>query len=354
MSYKKRCLRLRKNLKKNEAFYISGADDIFYLSGFSGTSAKIIAGPGRPLFITDKRYEGSVKSSPIARVYDILIVKNPKKELKKILSGCSKIHTSADIRLSEFLTLQNFRKKIIFSEKLAAMRMIKSPEEIKLIKKSLSIAEKGIKHIVSLLKPGVTEKELALEFEFFTRKNSADSVSFPPIIAFGKNSAIPHHAPSGRKLRKGDLILVDAGVKYRGYCSDLTRCIAFCIMKPHLISIKNHYNTVKNAKKAGANMYKNGLLIGKAEEKARNYLKKKGLNSYFTHSLGHSLGIAVHEAPYVRLKERSRFRNNMVFTCEPGIYLDNKYGIRIEDDYLIKGRRAVKLSALNDALIEKG
>lgn len=348
---KSRIKRLEASVKKENAFYVSNPSDVFYLSGFSGTFGRIVALPKKSYFITDPRYGAAVKKSGIDKNFEIVITKNFKQDLKKLLSKTKTILLSASTGLQDYLYLKE-TKKVVINTAVMNMRSIKDKEEILLIKKAVAINESGLLHIASILKPGVSEKDLCLEFDYFTRKNGADALSFDPIIAFGPASAVPHHKTSGAKLKKNTFILVDAGVKYKGYCSDLTRCMCFGIIQTHLKEVKKHYNIVRSAKEAGANAYKSGSLIRQADAKARFFLKKNnGLDRFFTHSLGHAMGIDVHEPPAVNAKEKARFKPGMVLSCEPGIYMDGKYGIRIEDDYLITEKGPEKLGKLNDGLI---
>jgi Xaa-Pro aminopeptidase len=203
----------------------------------------------------------------------------------------------------------------------------------------------------SRLKEGVTEKDLSAEFEYYVRKAGAEGVSFSTIIAFNENAAVPHHGTSDTKLKPGSMVLMDSGVRYKGYCSDLTRVMAFGIIKNRFKDLQNHYNIVQNAKKTGVEYYKAGNIIKEADKKAREYLAEQGLEQYFTHSLGHSLGIDIHEPPGVSHKEELKFEPGMVLTCEPGLYFTGKYGIRIEDDYLITDNTPQKLGKLSDSLI---
>ncbi len=350
--------RVKKIIKasgKKSAYFVSNPSDVFYLSGFSGTYGKILVARGRAFFLTDARYRGEAERLRLKKTFSVIITKNFKAGLKKLLSGIKKVMMGKSTLLQEFLFIKSLKKEIIMDSALEAMRMIKDKQEIRLIKKAVSINENGIRHVVSILKPGLTERDIALEFEYWVRKHGAGSVSFPPIVAFDSNSAVPHHATSEAKLRKNTFILIDCGVKYMGYCSDLTRCICFGIIQPRLKDIQKHYNIVLGAKKTGVLEYINGNKLRKADAKARICLKKQGnFDRFFTHSLGHGMGIDVHEQPAVNAKEKAKFKPGMVFSCEPGIYMKGKYGIRIEDDYLVAKKDAIKLGSLSDGLIIKG
>lgn len=348
---KSRIKRLGQSVKEGASFYVSAPSDIFYLSGFFGTFARILAFPGKSYFITDSRYKGEIRKLGIEKEFDIVITKNFRADLKKLLSKTRSVMMEKSTGLAEYLLLKE-TKKILISSAAADMRLIKSPGEIELIKKAVAINEAGIRRAAAVLKPGISEKDLAMEFEWFVRKKGADSLSFDPIIAFGPASAVPHHKTSGTRLKNNTFILMDCGVKYRGYCSDLTRCLSFGIMHTRLKEIQKHYNIVISAKKAGLLAYKSGSAIKLADTKARIALKKQGdFDRLFTHSLGHGMGIDVHEQPAVNARETGRFKPGMVLSCEPGIYMEGRYGIRIEDDYLITEKGPLKLGQLSDELI---
>ena len=348
---KSRISRLSSLIKKSGAFYVSSPSDVFYLSGFCGTFARIIAHKKRSFFITDSRYKGEVKKLGLERDFDIVITKSLRDDTKKILSKTDTVMMGSSTSLVDYLFIKETKKTQV-SGMISDMRMIKDAGEIRLIKKAVSINEAGILHIASIIRPGVTEKDLSLEFEYYVRTHGADSLSFDPIIAFGPASAVPHHKTSNAKLKKNTLILMDCGVKYKGYCSDLTRCISFGIMHTLFKDVEKRYNMVKSAKQAGFGEYKSGAFVRLADAKARFSLKKQGnLDKLFTHSLGHGIGIDIHEPPAVNAKDKGRFRPGMVLSCEPGIYMEGRYGIRIEDDYLITEKGPKKLGKLSDALI---
>jgi Xaa-Pro aminopeptidase len=336
------------------AGYISDPSDVFYLSGYTGTFGKIVRAGKKLYFITDTRYEGALTGSAIDGPFEIIITRSLKETLNLLYKNFRTVQCPKNIPLREYLMLMELGKKVLFDETLAGLRMLKDAEEITLIKKAAAINEKAILHLNSILKPGISEADLSVEFDYYIRKHGAEGPSFSSIIAFGPNSAVPHHGISPRKLKVNNIVLIDAGVKYMGYCSDLTRIIAFGIIKPHLRTVQYNYNLVQNAKKEALGFYKEGGLISDADLAARKWLAKYGMEGLFTHSLGHGIGIDVHEAPSFNRIETGRFKKGMVFSCEPGIYMDKKYGIRIEDDYLITDNGPEKLGKLSDSLIISG
>lgn len=338
-----------KILDRKSVFYISNSSDIFYLTSFSGTFARIIITGEKAYFITDKRYEGEIKNLQLPYFFDVLITKNFKKDLFSIIKTKNKILMSKKTGLSDYLLLKN--KKIIFNEKIMDFRMIKTEKEIENIKNAIKVTEKGINYIVKILKPGISEKDIAVEFEYFIKKNGADCLSFEPIIAFNKNSAVPHHKTGKEKLTENSIILLDAGVKYNGYCSDLTRVICFNIIKSRLGKIKKHYDILKRTRDFCFKFMLPGISCSKPDKKAREYLKKYKIDSVFLHSLGHCLGIDIHEPPFLRKNEKNKFKKGMVVTCEPGVYFYGEFGLRIEDDYLITDDLPEKLSELDEKLI---
>ncbi len=350
---KSRLSRLKEIIKSNQIFYISNFENIYYLTGFSGSFSRLIITKDKNYFITDKRYTGVAEKTGIDRLYKIIVTNDYKKEIKKILRKSKKIFICPSTLLSDYLWLKDCGYKPEINSRLSDLRMIKDSDEIELIKKSIEITEKGILYVLSILKNNILEIELANEFEYYIRKSGADSVSFSPIIAFGKNSSIPHYKTGNEKLKENTLILIDAGVKYKGYCSDLTRIIGYRIIKSHFKKYLVNYNIVKTVKDKSVLFCKNGNLVRKPDIFVKNYLKKYGLDRCFIHSLGHGIGIDIHEKPYINQKSNIRFKTGMVITCEPGIYFKNEYGIRIEDDYLVTDNSPVKLSKLSDEMMIK-
>jgi len=218
-------------------------------------------------------------------------------------------------------------------------RMIKDEEEIRNIKKACEITDKCFKYLLTYIKEGMTEKEIALEIEMFFKKNGAEGIAFDTIVASGPNSSIPHWKPSDRKIQMADPILIDMGCKYNGYCSDMTRTIFMgCILeeiKPiYDLVLKNQENVLEEMR----SNYNIKNVCRRVEDSFR-------FNNYnLIHGLGHGVGLEIHEIPNISTKSESFFKENMVVTNEPGIYLPGRYGIRIEDTVLINKSDCISLT----------
>ena len=224
-------------------------------------------------------------------------------------------------------------------EIIEKQRMIKDEEEIEYIKEACKITDDCFKYLLTFIKEGMTEKEIALEIEMYFKTHGADGVAFNPIVAVGENSAIPHWRPSNRKIKNADPILIDMGCKYKGYSSDMTRTIFMgCILE----EIKPTYDLVlKNQKNVLEEMRNNGSIktISRGVEDSFKF------NNYtLIHGLGHGLGLDIHEIPSIHTRNDRFLKENMVVTDEPGIYLPGKYGIRIEDTVLITKNDCIPLT----------
>lgn len=351
MNFSARVKKVSALIKKNEIFFASDPSDIFYLSGFSGTFAKIIITAKKYFFITDSRYKGVAENLNLDSFYDVIITGSLKKDLKKILPPLSRTLISRQTPLPDYLNLIKEKKNPSVSSLISSLRVIKDNEEIEAIKASVKINELAVQAVIRKIKTGVTEKDISAEFEYHAKKLGASSVSFNTIVAFDENAATPHAIVSDRKLQKGSLILLDCGVKHNGYCSDLTRVFSFGIIGTRFKEIQRNYNIVRKAKKTALKAVKNGNMAVLADREARRVLFEHRLDKFFTHSLGHGLGIDIHEEPYVNSKSKALFKEGIVFTCEPGIYFEGNYGIRIEDDYVVTKNGPVKLGSLDDQLI---
>ena len=257
----------------------------------------------------------------------------------------------------EFLPLNNCnrikesykpKRLIDISRSLADTRMIKDNTEIANIKRAAKITKRAMQLIQKHFKVGITEVELARKFDEISGNLGSEGPSFDTIVCFGSNAALPHHSPDSTKLRKGDIILIDAGAKFNRYCSDITR--SFIFQKKNdddYRKKKEMYDTVKEAHDLALRSIREGMPLSRVHYIALDYINKKANGRYngkFIHSLGHSLGIDVHDGPgFGPAYSNINAKAGMVITDEPGIYIKGFGGIRIEDDVLITEKGAVIL-----------
>lgn len=237
-------------------------------------------------------------------------------------------------------TLQNLqalnpKSKTVFL-KGQELRIVKSPEEIAKLEKSIAISMKAYRRLVKWLKPGMTEKLVDRKLNYFMKQEGADKESFDNIIAFGPSAAEPHHHPTNRRLEMGDIVKIDFGALYKGFAADITRTHIMggeeAAKDPKLVEI---LNIVKEAARLGRHAVKPGMTGAQIDKVCRDYISEKGYGQYFAHSTGHGLGIDVHELPYVSATSHIVFEPGMVITVEPGIYIEGLGGARNEDDVLV-------------------
>ena len=224
---------------------------------------------------------------------------------------------------------------------LTAAMCVKTEEELACIRKACEIAEAAYTELLGLLKEGMSENETAGLLEYLMRKHGAFDRSFETIAAFGKNTSVPHHASCGDKLAKGMPVLLDFGCVYGGYCSDITRTFLFGDNGD--TEFKEVYGRVLEAHMLAAEGIRAQMTGIQADAFARDHLKKYGLDKFFTHSLGHGIGVNIHEAPYLSARSGNILADGMVFSIEPGVYFEGKVGIRIEDSVTLENGRVQSL-----------
>ncbi len=212
------------------------------------------------------------------------------------------------------------------------LREIKTTEELEKIKKAIQITIKAFKFIKDFMSPGKKEIEIAAELERFISYNGARKEAFDIIVASGPDSSFPHHMTSQRKIKNNEPVLVDIGVDYLGYKSDLTRVFFLGKISP---TVKKIYDIVRKAQDRAIKNIKPAVHINKIDTAARQYITQEGYGGFFGHNLGHGIGLEVHEEPRISPKAEGILKPNMVFTVEPAIYLPNKFGIRLEDIVLV-------------------
>ena len=351
MNYLDRMTKLRKNLSDSEKFpyLISDLVNIKYLTGFNGSYAYIIIGKKYTCFITDSRYE-EIATSLLDSKTDLVLQKTDLfNTVKEYLPKHEKIlfieeHSAP---LSFFMSLKKTLKgvKVIpAGDDVNSLRMVKDKEEIILLNKAANIVDECFLHILKFIKTGITEWDISNEIEFFFRKNGCRKSSFPSIVASGAGSSMPHYETSmKKKIKYGDTILIDMGCEFSGYNSDLTRTLFMGKIDKNIEKI---YAVVRNAQETALAKIKPGMLSGDADALARDVIAQEGYGEFFGHSLGHGVGLEIHELPALKKGGGIKIPVNSVLTVEPGIYLPGKGGVRIEDTCLIteKGCEALTRS----------
>lgn len=217
-------------------------------------------------------------------------------------------------------------------EKIQMIRLIKTPEELQILKEAALLADYAVEVGVSEIAEGKTEAEIVAKIEFEMKKKGVTAMSFDTMVLTGKNGALPHGTPGDTKIQKGDLVLFDLGVVHKGYCSDITRTVAFGDISAEQEKI---YQTVLEAQEAAVAAVQAGKTAKDIDLTARNIIAEAGYGDYFPHRLGHGLGASVHEFPSITETNEMPLQTNMVFTIEPGIYVPEVAGVRIEDDIVV-------------------
>jgi len=347
--------RLRGSLAKKEldGVFISQPQNRHYLSGFDGSAGYLLITSKEAVIATDFRYLEQVKiQSPDYRLFQI---GGNATEWFPRLTSESKLarlgFEAGDINYSLYWLLSDSLKKAESSLKLVpteglveSLRTVKEPEEIELIVKAVEITDRAFGHIEGVIKPGMTEKEVAWELEKFQRERGSQTMPFDVIVASGPNAALPHHKPSERKINSGEPIVIDMGARVGGYCSDFSRTL--CLGEPDE-TFKKVYDIVLGAQLAAIALIKEGMNGQEADSFARTVIEEAGYAEAFGHSLGHGVGLAEHENPRLGPNSTEELASGMVFSIEPGIYLPGWGGVRIEDLAVIENGEITVLSKGN-------
>ncbi|MFT7184606.1 MAG: Xaa-Pro aminopeptidase [Oceanicoccus sp.] len=313
---------------------ITHSTNITYLTGFTGSAGFLLMGR-KNIFFTDFRYAEIAKklaANGKSRIpFEFVEMdSNLKAVLAKKLKTPRTIEFEANhvtvAELKRWKKLFKGHKLVPTKKPIEEQRWVKSEAEVKLLKKSQDINAAVLERVKKVIKTGDTELEIAWQIKAIGHELGAEDISFEPIVAFGPNSASPHHQNSSRKLKKRDIILIDMGMKYKGYCSDMTR--TFFHGKP-TEEQSRVYNLVLQAQLAGIAATKAGVKASTPDKAARKVMGDMAV--HFGHSLGHGIGLDVHEHPGVSSRSKATLKEGMIVTMEPGIYLPGKFGVRIED-----------------------
>ncbi|MEB6247686.1 Xaa-Pro peptidase family protein [Mammaliicoccus sciuri] len=323
------------NEKGLEAVVILSPYNRRYLSGFTGTSGSLLITQDNSLLITDFRYIQQANDQ--AQDFEVINQEGPMlSKINDLIKEGQYKNVGVESHLityNEYQALNTDAVELSSIESvIETIRMVKDEFEIKLIQKAADIVDETYEHILKWVKPGMTENEVNNEMEMFMRSKGATCSSFDTIVASGHRGALPHGVASNKVIEEGDMITLDFGALYEGYVSDVTRTFAIGQPKEEM---KKIYNIVLEAQLTALEQIKPGMTGKEADTIARDIIKSYGYGEQFGHSLGHGIGLEVHEGPALSQKSDIVLEENMCITLEPGIYVDGLGGVRIEDDVLV-------------------
>jgi Xaa-Pro aminopeptidase len=333
-----------------DSILISQPENRRYLSNFDGSTGFLLISQQEKILATDFRYIAQAKSQ--APDYEVFQITNDtgdwfprlaaKLDVKRLGFEAGHLTFAQHRQLCDILNKSKSQLKLIPVDGMVeSLRAIKEPEEIELISQAAEITDAAIAYIWDKLHQGVTEKEVAWEIEKFLREKGSETIPFDIIVASGPNSALPHAQPSARAIQSGEPIMIDIGARVGGYASDLSRTI--CLGTPDT-TFNKIYDTVLGAQLGAMAIIKTGMTGAEADQLARVIIEQAGFGEAFGHALGHGVGLAPHEPPRLGTKSPEKLVDGMVFTIEPGIYLEGWGGVRIEDLVVMENGKVRQIS----------
>lgn len=321
---------------KTDAIIISDPFNMRHISGFAGGEGYVYISGKRKVIITDSRYTeaASKEAKEGFEVLQSTVVKSDIQIIKELVNADNaKVIGYEDLFLTcnmynRITGLCGFDTMQPLGEAVNDLRIIKTEDELYKLRMAESIGDKAFTEILNFIKPGVTELQIAAELEYSMKKNGAEHLSFDTIVASGKNSSLPHAVPTNKLVETGDFVTMDFGCTYDGYCSDMTRTIVVGKASDKQIDI---YETVLKAQLEAMKVIRSGVIGKEVHKVAADVIAAKGYGEYFGHGLGHSVGLYIHENPRFSPAENRQIMANTIETVEPGIYIPDFGGVRIED-----------------------
>ena len=346
-----RLARLRAQLEQQglSALLVTKHEHMYYLAGFSGSSGALFITPDRRVLVSDYRYV--LQAAREAPEWEFVLAEHALHETLCTLlaaSGCADIGVE-----SEDLTLQGYQQLggddpttpyhlTPTSGIIAQLRLTKDPEELAHLRDAIRLTDAAYAHVVTLVRPGMSEIELALEAEWYMRQHGADGMAFEIIVAAGEHGALPHAHPGARALQAGDLVIIDMGARVAHYCADMTRTFAVASASPLAREI---YRVCLAAQLAGLARIHSGMTGSDADAVVRQVIEEAGYGDAFGHGTGHGIGLEIHEAPRLSRRSREVLPIGATVTVEPGIYLDGVGGVRMEDSVIVGSSNVEVLTA---------
>lgn len=338
--------------EKIDALLITNPFNRRYMTGFTGTAGVAIVSAEDAVFITDFRYTEQAAEE----IQGFRIVQHTKTIIEEVADQVKQMKVEQlgfeknDLTFAQYelyeRTVEAKLKPV--SGLIEKLRMVKTADEIEILQAAAKIADDAFEHIVNYIQPGMTELDVSNELEFFMRKQGATSSSFSIIVASGVRSALPHGVATDKVIESGDFVTLDYGALYKGYISDITRTVA--VGEPSE-KLKEIYEVTLAAQELALKEIKPGMTGIEADQIARDYIASKGYGDAFGHSTGHGIGLEVHEGPGLSSKSSLVLEPNMVVTVEPGIYLSEIGGVRIEDDIIITEKGNERLTFATKELL---
>ena len=343
-----------------DAAFIASPANIRYLSGFAGTDSYLYLSSKRQVILTDSRYtlqaeeEGKdceVRTIKGERVYGVLLKELLEEDKVKRLGFEDGVMTWQLVKKLQEAAGDKWGEErwVSLGEELSLLRAVKDEGEIEKLARAEQIGDEAFSYILTQIKPGITELEIAAKLEYYMKSHGAQEKGFDTIAASGLHSAMPHAVPSEKVLEKGDFLTLDFGCKYQGYCSDMTRTV---VIGKAGEKQKEIYKIVLEAQEAALAGLRAGMTGAEGDALARKVIEEAGYGDYFGHGLGHSVGLEIHEKPALSPKDQTILRPGIIETVEPGIYIPGLGGVRIEDMTVITENGIKNLTSSPKELIE--
>lgn len=346
---------VRSKLKSHrlDALLVTFLPHVRYLTGFSGSNGICLITETDQFFLTDGRYRTQVQEE--VKGFNVLVSsKSLFEEIakRKFLAGRKRVGIEAQaLTVGQFRSLKKHlsRASLVetnnFVEEIAS---VKEESEIDAIRRAVEITGRVFQKILESIKDGISELDVAAEISYLHRKFGAEADAFEAIVASGERGALPHARATSKKIKRGELVTIDMGCRYQGYHSDLTRTVS--VGKPSH-ELRRIYDVVRDAQSLALQAAKSGMKARALDKLARSHIRRQGFGKYFNHSLGHGLGLQVHEMPRVSSLSKETLRAGNVITIEPGIYVPGVGGVRIEDDVVIRNGTCEVLTTVTRGLL---
>ncbi|MBQ7792814.1 MAG: aminopeptidase P family protein [Clostridia bacterium] len=347
--YQTRLKKLRQQLKDGEGILVSDPKNAFYFSGINSSNIHLYITQEKAVLLTDFRYQQAAEENDAG--FTVVTEGSLVGKLKELFGEKTVYIEQQYLTVHFYKMLLDHFPDIQFpnvKSMIMDIRLLKDAYELSVLKQAQKIADQAYLETVPFLKEGVSEQEIKAELEYRMARLGAQRTSFDTIVLFGPHAAMPHGEPAGRRLSKGDAVLCDFGCVYEGYCSDVTRTLFFG--EPSK-KAKHAYETVLTAHKLAYDFIGVGKACADADKIARDYIESQGYQGRFGHSLGHGVGVKIHEHPTLGHSSTETFQNGMVFSNEPGVYLPGEFGIRVEDTCYLENNKLFSTTTLEKELI---